>query len=224
MDFIDLRRKPNFGATASPSGQPTPPQAVTAAAQDTAGQGLNSCSCGLANASTNNLAKLKQQAAQKYPTQDCGPSPTAACLNYNQQQLVNQQNEVSATQSAYNAQLATTLTPADKQGLAYTTQLAQQMKALHPDAGGMTLSQIQQKYPTDFANAYAQLQTQFPFLKNIDANTVLAMSPQIAGMTLDQLIAQTSALSGAPVASTGLGLGILALAAGAAVLLFKSKD
>lgn len=193
------------------------------------GGGLGSL-CGCANKDKQAEDAKKQELSQKYPLRDCGPTPTQECITFNQQQLARQKAEYDAWQAAKDAQVGAALPVSDKQNFATVNALARQLKAQHPETGSMTLAQIYKTYPDDFDKIYAQLQQVYPFLKNIDPATALAMNPDIANMTLDQLITKTAALSGGlsgvvsgSKAGGGAALGILALAAGAAILLFKKR-
>lgn len=184
--------------------------------------------CDCANKDKDAEAKKKAELQKKYPLRDCGPNPTAACTAYNEQMKKLQDQEFTAWQAAKDAQTGAALPPSDQQRFAFVSTLAKQLKAAHPEAGSMTLSQIYKTYPDDFDRIYEQLKQQFPFLKNLDPATALAMNPGIAGMTLDQLIAKTSALSNGLAgsssgSSSAAGIGMLAAAGAAVLLLLKLR-
>lgn len=151
--------------------------------------------CG-ACGSANQQAKNNQKAAmaQKYPILTCLPGDSA-CEAYNAKQLGMQQAGYDSWYKSYTTQVSAQMSPQDKQRLAAVAQLAQQMKKLHPDTANMTLSQAAAAYPADFQAAYAQVQTQYPFLQGIDYKTALAMSPAIANQTLDSIISDATAMS-----------------------------
>ena len=187
--------------------------------------------CGCANKDEEAEAAKKQELTEKYPTRDCGPNPTAACLAYNAKQITLRDQEFAMWQNAKDAQVADALPMAEKEKFAFAAELAKEMKARHPEAGGMKLSEIYKRYPDDFDAIYAQLSAKYPLLKTIDAETALAMSPAIANMTLDELIAKTTAMSGGLAgpakssgggAAVGVGIGLLALVGG--FFWLKSRD
>lgn len=178
--------------------------------------------CGCANKDEEAEKAKKDELAEKYPTRDCGPNPTAACLAYNAKQITLRDQEFALWKEAKDAQVSDALPAEDKEKFAFAAELAKEMKARHPEAGSMTLSEIYKRYPDDFDAVYAKLGEKYPLLKTIDPETALAMSPSIASMTLDELIAKTTAMSGGMAGAggsgagtaMGLGLGLLALVGG----------
>lgn len=187
--------------------------------------------CGCANKDKEAENAKKQELAQKYPTRDCGSNPTAECKSYNERQQSNRDKEFETWQKMKDAETANNMAPSDQARFAFVAALAKKLKAQHPEAGSMTLAQIYKTYPDDFDKAYAELQGQFPFLKNVDAATALAMNPGISSLTLDQLIAKTDAISGgrAPASvgtatnSAGIGIAAAAAAAGLGFWLFTRR-
>jgi hypothetical protein len=191
---------------------------------------LGSDLCGCANKDEEAEQAKKDELETKYPTRDCGPNPTAACTAYNAQQLASRDAEFKAWQAAKDAEVADALPMADKEKFAFAAELAKEMRARHPEAGNMKLSELYKRYPDDFDQIYAQLSTKYPILKTIDAETALAMSPAIANMTLDEIIAKTTAMSGGSRSTgssgagtaAGIGIGLLALVGG--FFWLKSRD
>ena len=192
------------------------------------------CDCAKKDKQAENAKK--EELAKKYPYRDCGPSPTVECQQFNEYQQRKRDEEFAQWQQMKDAQVAQNMQPSDQARFAFVAALAKKLKAKHPEACSMTLYEIYKAYPEDFDATYKELQAQFPFLKNIDAATALAMNPGVSSMTLDQLITKTDAISGgmggasgrAP-ASTGAagGLGGLLAVGGllfAAVLFMRSRD
>lgn len=164
---------------------------VTGAVTDSA----EAC-CGCGNKAQAAKQAAAQQAAAAAPLKQCAPGDTQ-CQAYNQQQLQTQQSMMNNWQQTAAAAAGAQLAPSDQARFAFVSALAQKLKAMHPEAGGLTLSQIYKQYPDDFDAAYAQIQQTFPWLKNIDPQTALAMNPGIANMTLDDVISTTTALGAA---------------------------
>jgi len=170
----------------------------------------------------------KKELVSKYPLRQCSSPPTPDCLAYNKKMTELQEQEFNSWKAAKDEAVGETMNPDERQKFGFVSQLAQKLKAAHPEAGDMTLSEIRKIYPDDFDKIYEQLKTQFPFLKAIDADTALAMSPSIAKMTLDELINKTSAISGmgaGPSRSSGMaaGVGIIALLGIGAAIFFGRK-
>lgn len=160
----------------------------------------------------------KEELAKKYPMRDCGAHPTQECLAYNEKQQELRDKEFTSWEKMKDAEVASNMTPSDQARFAFVKELAEKLKAKHPEAGGMTLAQIYRQYPDDFDAVYKELQAQFPFLKNIDAATALAMNPGISSLTLDQLIAKTKAISGGTSSTGTKASGSGGAIAGAAVV------
>lgn len=189
--------------------------------------------CGAMNADNKAKDSEKAALAQKYPYKDCGLNPSVACLAYNKNIDALRANELNAWDSAKNTQLGAAIPVKDQQAFALTADMAIALKAKLPAGSGkMSLSQIAKAYPKEFGDAYATLQKQFPMLKNVPAELLLAMNPTAANMTLDELIAKAQALSGgakSSVAPTGSSTGIAVLGAAALGILgvffaFKKKQ
>jgi hypothetical protein len=174
--------------------------------------------CGCANKDKQAEDAKRAELAQKYPDKNCGATPDPSCTAYNEQMKKLRDAEFDAWKKAKDKSVAKNLSAQDKQKFAFAKSIAEELKYKLPsEAGSMTLSQISKKYPAEFAESYAKMQKQFPFLAAVPAELALALNPDIANMTLDQLIEKTGTMSAdLSGASMGGGMGILAIG-GAAI-------
>lgn len=213
-------------AQQAPKAKDAAISAINSARSAMSGRGF--CSgggvCGGKKAAAAAAAAKAEEVKTKYPTVDCGPNPTVECKAYNDKMLALQKNEVSKYQEEVNKAIAGYLGTEDKQRFEAIAKASAKMKALHPETANMTMKEIYKKYPEEFKQILKDLTPEFPFLKNLTPEDIFAMSPEIANETLDQAIAEATALSGlSGIELAAAGAGGLFLAAIAAWFFYKKK-
>lgn len=167
--------------------------------------------------------KKADEVKTKYPAVDCGSNPTPECKAYNDKMLALQNKEVAQFRDVVYKSVSETLTIDDKKRFEAITQVGCKMKAIHPEASNMTLKNINKYYPEDFKNVLSELDPQFPFIKNLTSDDILAMSPSLADETLDQIITDAKTLAGLSGLELTVGAGCLFIATLLAWLIFKRK-
>jgi hypothetical protein len=177
--------------------------------------------CGCANKKKDAEANKKAELSRKFPFRDCDKNVVDYddCVKFNADQKRKQDKEYASWLESDDAKAASQITPAEKDKLAALNLLAKDLKALHPEAGNMSISQLMKKYPADFDRAYKAVQMAYPFLKNVPAEMALAMAPGVSNMKLDDLIKQLDNVTkGSPVAQkAGLGSVLMVVLGGAVV-------
>lgn len=179
--------------------------------------------CGCADKDKEAEDKKKKELDAKYPLKDCSINNTPECHEFNELQKARKEEEFQAWKANKDQQVSNNLPPQVKENFGYVNELALELKAMHPEAGNMTLAEIYKRYPDSFDAAYSKLGTKYPILKTLDPQTALAMAPGVSKMTLDELINRTNTLSGgmgstssggSTATTVAAGVGFVALAGG----------
>jgi len=170
----------------------------------------------------------KKELAQKYPYNTCNPNSSdyQSCVDYNAFQKAKRDKEFNDFVKAQDLQTSKTLSATDKEKFGAFNMLIKGFLAKHPEAAGMTVGQARAKWPDDFDAVYAEVQKAYPFLKPLEADTAINMSPGLSDMKLGDLSARLDTITKG---STGTGktakstLGTLGMGAAVFAVLFAIR-